>query len=131
MKATKVKAQSMRKRRYTESNPILIFFFPYVSRNSKLANCIGPLKVNDNVLISDCHDMAELLQRQYVAVFSSLIWLMPWMTLEYSLMLIAARVQPSMTSMSRLLMFSLQSNNSEQGADGIRACLYLYFVENQ
>ena len=51
-----------------KSNPK--YFFSYAKRFSKSRSCIAPLKRPDGSLATDAKEKADILQRQYVSVFS-------------------------------------------------------------
>ena len=46
------------------------YFFSYAKRFAKVASNIGPLKDKDGIIHQDPKTMADILQRQYVSVFS-------------------------------------------------------------
>ena len=47
------------------------YFFSYAKRFSKSSSTVGPLKSSDGSLTQDPKEMADLLQRQYLSVFSN------------------------------------------------------------
>ena len=52
-----------------KSNPK--FFYSYAKRFSKSKSSVGPLKNSDGLLTNMAGEKAEILQKQYVSVFSN------------------------------------------------------------
>ena len=63
-----VEARESEAVKVVKSNPR--YFFSYAKRFAKSKSSIGPLKTEDGSLTQDCKEMADILQRQYMSVFS-------------------------------------------------------------
>ena len=64
-----LEARELEAVRAVKDNPR--YFFSYAKRFSKFSSTAGPLKSSDGSLTQDPKEMADLLQRQYLSVFSN------------------------------------------------------------
>ena len=64
-----LEARELEAVKVVKSNPR--YFFSYAKRFSKSKSAIGPLKSSNGSLTQDPKEMADLLQRQYMSVFSN------------------------------------------------------------